>query len=61
MAAAVRARGTATIPELVEEIYADVAPELHPVARKTTWAHLRKLADEGVVKGDRFDGDWSAT
>jgi glyoxylase-like metal-dependent hydrolase (beta-lactamase superfamily II) len=56
-----RARGTATIGELVEQIYADVAPQLHPVAGKTVWAHLRKLADEGTVKGDRLDGEWSAT
>lgn len=59
--AAVRARGTATIPVLVEEIYTEVAAELHPVAERTVWAHLRKLADEGAVKGDRFDGEWSAT
>ncbi len=54
------ARGTATIDELVQEIYVDVAAELHPVAAKTVWAHLRKLADEGAVKGDRLDGEWSA-
>ena len=23
--------------------------------------HLRKLADDGEAKGDRFDGEWSAT
>jgi glyoxylase-like metal-dependent hydrolase (beta-lactamase superfamily II) len=58
----VRARGTATIADLVEVIYAaDVPTELHPVAQRTVWAHLRKLADEGSVKGDRFDGEWSAT
>ncbi|QXC60075.1 MBL fold metallo-hydrolase [Aquihabitans sp. G128] len=34
---------------LVEEIYAEVAEELHPVARKSVWAHLRKLAHEGSV------------
>jgi glyoxylase-like metal-dependent hydrolase (beta-lactamase superfamily II) len=56
-----RGRGTATIAELVEDIYADVAPELHPVAQRSVWAHLRKLADEGEAKGDRFDGEWSAT
>jgi len=38
-----------------------VAPELHPVAQKSVWAHLRKLADDGEAKGDRFDGEWSAT
>lgn len=59
--AELRARGTATIDDLVEEIYVDVATELHPVAAKTVWAHLRKLADEGAVKGDRLDGEWSAT
>ncbi|HEY7069166.1 MAG TPA: MBL fold metallo-hydrolase [Acidimicrobiales bacterium] len=56
-----RSRGTATIAELVEDIYADVAPELHPVAQRSVWAHLRKLADDGEAKGDRFDGEWSAT
>ena len=56
-----RDRGTATIAELVEDIYADVAPELHPVAQRSVWAHLRKLADDGEAKGDRFDGEWSAT
>jgi glyoxylase-like metal-dependent hydrolase (beta-lactamase superfamily II) len=58
---ALRRRGTTTIAQLVEDIYADVAPELHPVAQRTVWAHLRKLADEGEAKGDRFDGEWSAT
>ncbi len=56
-----RSRGTTTIADLVEAIYVDVAPELHPVARRSVWAHLRKLADEGTVKGDRLDGEWSAT
>ena len=56
-----RERGPAVITDLVEQIYADVVPELHPVARRTVWAHLRKLADEGVVKGDDLDGEWSAT
>jgi len=58
---ALRSRGTATIAEIVEDIYTDVAPELHPVARRSVWAHLRKLADDGEAKGDRFDGEWSAT
>jgi glyoxylase-like metal-dependent hydrolase (beta-lactamase superfamily II) len=54
-----RERGPAVITDLVEQIYADVVPELHPVARRTVWAHLRKLADEGRVKGDDLDGNWS--
>lgn len=57
----VRARGTVTVDDLVEAIYVEVAAELHPMARRTVWAHLRKLADEDMVKGDRLDGEWSAT
>jgi glyoxylase-like metal-dependent hydrolase (beta-lactamase superfamily II) len=53
--------GTGTVSELVEVIYADVAAELHPVAAKSVWAHLRKLAQEGFVKGEKLDGRWSAT
>ena len=56
-----RRRGTTTIARIVEDVYTDVAPELHPVAQKSVWAHLRKLADDGEAKGDRFDGEWSAT
>jgi glyoxylase-like metal-dependent hydrolase (beta-lactamase superfamily II) len=57
--AALDARGTATITDLVEEIYVDVPTELHRIARYSVWAHLRKLADEGQVKGDDLDGPWS--
>jgi glyoxylase-like metal-dependent hydrolase (beta-lactamase superfamily II) len=56
-----RERGPTTITDLVEQIYVDVVPELHPVARRTVWAHLRKLTDEGAAKGDDLDGEWSAT
>ena len=58
--ASLKARGSASIPEIVEELYADVATELHPVAERSVWAHLRKLADDGEVKGDRFEGEWTA-
>jgi glyoxylase-like metal-dependent hydrolase (beta-lactamase superfamily II) len=54
-----RTRGTATVTELVEDIYVDVPAELHGWARFSVWAHLRKLADEGRVKGDDLDGTWS--
>lgn len=54
------AAGTTTIDALVESIYVDVAQELHPVARKSVWAHLRKLADEGRAVGRDLDGEWSA-
>jgi glyoxylase-like metal-dependent hydrolase (beta-lactamase superfamily II) len=54
------ASGTTRIDDLVEVIYADVDPELHPVARQTVHAHLLKLAKEGKVKGRSIDGKWSA-
>jgi glyoxylase-like metal-dependent hydrolase (beta-lactamase superfamily II) len=53
------ASGTSKIDDLVEVIYVDVVPELHPVARKTVHAHLLKLAKEGKVKGRSIDGKWS--
>jgi glyoxylase-like metal-dependent hydrolase (beta-lactamase superfamily II) len=38
-----------TIEQLVEAIYVDVPEHLHPIARYSVWAHLRKLAGEGAV------------
>jgi glyoxylase-like metal-dependent hydrolase (beta-lactamase superfamily II) len=55
-----RSRGSAAISDLVDDIYADVPVELHSWARYSVWAHLRKLADEGLAKGDGLDGTWSA-
>ena len=52
--------GTTTIEPIVKALYADVPEELHPVAAKSVWAHLRKLADDGKAKGDALDGEWSA-
>lgn len=49
---------------LVASIYTDVPEALHPVARYSVWAHLRKLADEGLVRAeDRDDPDtvWAAS
>ena len=43
---------------LVEKIYTDVHELLHPVARRSVWAHLRKLGDEGLAATiDRADPD----
>ncbi len=53
--------GTTKIDDLVEVIYVDVIPELHPVARRTVHAHLLKLAKEGKAKGRSIDGKWSST
>lgn len=55
-----RARGTATIPELVGDIYVDVPVEMHGWAGYSVWAHLRKLAGEGLATGDGLDDTWSA-
>lgn len=53
----------ATPEQIVAAIYVDVPSELHPVARYSVWAHLRKLAAEGrAVSPDVDDPDapWSA-
>ena len=47
---------------IVEAVYVDVHPMLHPVARFSVWAHLRKLADEGRARGidpDDPDTTWT--
>lgn len=56
---ALAARGTATIPVLVEDIYTDVDPVLYPVARYSVHAHLLKLAADGKVTGRTLAGRWS--
>ena len=56
---ALAARGTAKIPDLVEDVYTDVSPSLHPVARHSVHAHLVKLAAEGRVTGRTLTGTWS--
>jgi glyoxylase-like metal-dependent hydrolase (beta-lactamase superfamily II) len=56
---ALAARGTAKIPDLVEDVYTDVSPSLHPVARHSVHAHLVKLAAEGRVTGRTLRGTWS--
>jgi glyoxylase-like metal-dependent hydrolase (beta-lactamase superfamily II) len=48
---------------LVEVIYTDVPEVLHPVARFSVWAHLRKLAVDGraaATDGDDPDTTWTA-
>ena len=58
---AVLGRGPTTVAAIVEELYADVDAELHPVAAQTVWAHLRKLAAEGKAKGKDLDSRWRAS
>jgi glyoxylase-like metal-dependent hydrolase (beta-lactamase superfamily II) len=46
---------------LVERIYTDVHELLHPVARRSVWAHLRKLGAEGraaSIDVDDPDATW---
>lgn len=47
------AGGAASVSDIVEVVYRDVDPALHPLAARSVAAHLRKLAGEGRVG---FDG-----
>jgi len=42
--------GASTVMEIVQAVYADVDPALHPLAAISVRAHLVKLADDGVVQ-----------
>lgn len=70
VADALVAHGPATVDDLLAVVYADVAEPLLPVARRSLWAHLRKLADDGRARqapaapgdGDTEPhGTWEAT
>lgn len=56
--AALGAAGSATVEELVPEVYADVDPDRHEIAAHSLLAHLLKLRDDGQVAGDADDGPW---
>jgi len=43
------------IADLVASIYIDVPAELHPIARFSVWAHLRKLGAQGRARSDDPD------
>jgi glyoxylase-like metal-dependent hydrolase (beta-lactamase superfamily II) len=45
-----------TIPDLVQYIYTDVDPRLHPIAARTVEAHLLKLEQEGLVERTENNG-----
>ncbi len=59
---ALGARESATVEDIVTAVYTDVPEHLHPIARWSVWAHLRKLAAEGRVTGavGDIDGTWSS-
>jgi glyoxylase-like metal-dependent hydrolase (beta-lactamase superfamily II) len=46
------ASGHTSIDAMVPIIYAEVAPELHPAAARSTYAHLLHLVDTGRVGSD---------
>lgn len=59
-----QAGGAAGTAALVEAIYTDVPEFLHPMARRSVWAHLRKLGVEGrAASADADDPDaaWTLT
>lgn len=47
--------GAGTVEEIVEVVYADVDPSLHPLAARSVQAHVRLLTDEEriALQGDR--------
>ena len=49
-------QGAGSAEEIVERVYVDVAPELHPIARFSVLAHLEFLQRKGEVgrDGDRW-------
>jgi glyoxylase-like metal-dependent hydrolase (beta-lactamase superfamily II) len=49
------ARRHAVIEEIVADVYTDVPEALHPVARFSVWAHLRKLAADGRARSSDPD------
>lgn len=50
-------RGSATIGEIVEDVYRDVETALHPLAARSVIAHLRKLEQDAVALRDGDDWD----
>lgn len=60
---ALRLAGDATVDELLGAVYSDVPAALHPVARWSLWAHLRKLGEEGSALCDNpsdIEAPWRA-
>jgi glyoxylase-like metal-dependent hydrolase (beta-lactamase superfamily II) len=56
--------GPVTVDALLPLVYAEVSEELLPVAAKSLWAHLRKLAGEGRARATDVDdraSSWVAT
>lgn len=61
VAGALHEGGGITVDAIVGRLYADVPAALHPVARFSVWAHLRKLGAEGravCADPDDLDASW---
>jgi glyoxylase-like metal-dependent hydrolase (beta-lactamase superfamily II) len=52
-------RGPTDLSALVESVYDDVPPQLHPLAQRSLLAHLLKLEAEGRARGsdDRWESE----
>jgi hypothetical protein len=48
------------VGQVVERVYADVHPALHPAAALSVASHLRKLAADGEVRFSASAAGWSA-
>ncbi|MAU40490.1 MAG: MBL fold metallo-hydrolase [Kordiimonas sp.] len=46
------AAGTHTIPQMVNMMYADVAPHLHPAAQRSVYAHILHMVETGRLACD---------
>ena len=55
IASALAAAGNTSVEALVEAVYVDVPEALHPIARYSVWAHLRKLAADGLARAADVD------
>ncbi|HVT78934.1 MAG TPA: MBL fold metallo-hydrolase [Acidimicrobiales bacterium] len=54
-------RGSATVADLVKDVYTDVPKDRYPIAQFSLWAHLRKLRAEGFAssrKPDDLNASW---
>ena len=63
VASALASAQRATVEQLVEAVYVDVAPAMHPIARFSLWAHLRKLVADGravAADPDDIETVWEA-
>lgn len=57
---AVQRLGSATVGDIVREVYRDVPESMHEWAAMNVWAHLLKLRAEGLVSGRSVQGRWRA-